>query len=1233
MKQINLIIILIFIQLCFIQHFCLSETNPNYINDYTSSQIGDKAIVKNLSHELIVRVNPEISFDELRKFSLTLGAESLRRVFLPNTPAGQHQILSRIYQITFPSSSQIKHIHTTYIEQSFIEAVEFNRLNRFCSEVTPEDPFFDDQWNLRSMNLPKAWAIEKGVPSVVVAVVDSGIMLEHPELQNQLWHNQNEVPSNGIDDDMNGYVDDIVGWDFTDAPSLQGHGDSKERDNQPDDETGHGTQVSGIIAAETDNGTGIAGVAWNCKIMTLRAGFRVGGGAFLQNDDVAAAIVYAADNGAQVINLSLGDTVNAFLIRDAVEYAYNRGCLLVAAAGNSSEPVSLFPAALQNVISVAALDSDWQLGGSNFGSSIDIAAPGEDILTTDLYYNGTATDERYGYKSGTSMAAAHVSGVAALLFSANPSCSNTQVQQWLNHSVRQLTIPQLIGAGLIDAHAALNVMDNPIAMISVDTLRKDETSKESNLIEITGSAGGEGFIQFWLDYGISETPDLWFPIGIPQTEPRYNSVLYQWNTSDLEDGFYTLRLSVASENGKTGRDKMIIEIRKDFPKTSNHEGSVWLSGNHYESYVIWQTDVLTAGSVEIFDPSNKQTPFRIAFSDSMNTQHLVNISDLHLPSGQYQYVIKSQNRSGLIYTDDNDDQFFSISINDRLQNNTHLNKSITTSKSLQAVVSPIDLNRNGKKELIALDNTNMPQIYELNDKNTFVVVESWDESISLFWDIADIDGDGLIEILANKSETTFLLEQPEHGKFPTKQIWQADGIWGGTIEDTDLDGIPDIITRHDATNSIWIFEPDGNNSFSIVAMLNNPTQGTNNLHTRFAIDDFDADGRIEILIGDSDSELFIYENFGDNIYRHTWTGELNGGIPSLFSSGDLNADSIPEFVVGSKVWTTEFDLPRQHWNFTVFTSNGDNSYQVVWNQRIRELQDGFDGMTIADANNDGKKELCISVSPNFYLIQHDGTSYQTIWHHPSSSTFNPIVTDIDNDGNHDLIFNSNEGLAVFNNTQSNGDVSRKVETTQIASNTSPLIVSAEHSPPNQVLLSFNRQMEASTAIPSRYLLHRLSNVENTESVNTNGQVFSPQSAIFDRSKKRVILSFENSVFFENYLYEIETIGLTDIKGSKIPDDKRKIRVELKEDTDSRVLVYPNPARGNVVTFDSLPADSTIFIYDVSGHRIKTLNSTEIEHSANRCKHIWSLDGVSSGVYIYMVESESERQIGKVSVIR
>ena len=1184
--------------------------------------------------ELIVRLREDVSIKQLQAFSKNLGAESVSPVFPPNTPAGRHPLLNRIYLIRFPAISQLAQLKQKYTEHALVEDVEMNRLNRFCSETIPNDPRYDEQWNLKAMNLPKAWGIEQGKPNVVIAVVDSGIMREHPELRSQLWRNPGEIAANGIDDDENGYVDDINGWDFSDAPTLPGIGDWKERDNEPDDETGHGTHVSGIIAAEANNGVGIAGIASGCRLMPLRAGFRFGAGAFLQNDDIAAAIVYAADNGADVINLSLGDTVNAFLIQDAVEYAYNRGCVLVAAAGNSPEPGAYYPAALNTVLSVASLDKNLQLGNSNFGASIDIAAPGEEILSTDQSSRG------YNYRSGTSMAAAHVSGVAALLISANPSCSNTEIQRWLTGTARELSITHLVGAGLVDAYAALTEHIGLTAHIAVTFIPQTEVSQKSSIIDIFGTAAGAGFIQYRLEYGTTETPDLWFPIGFPQTEPKYNTVLHEWDTSALEEGIYTLRLSVKDREKKTIRDKVVVEIRHTLPRIVKHEAGIWLSGNLYDSTVIWQTDVLTTGAVEIFSKTENHTsisdnsPLRVAHSDSVNLQHVVYLSELGLPSGEYLSRLMAQNRAGLVQIDDNEGQLYPITVrNDQIQS-SHLRQTASAQLGLHAIVVPTDINSNGKLEMIGVETaTTSAHTFEADSNGNLMMLSSLDESISRLWATADTDGDGLIELLCNasteESTFTFLLEQPAHGQFPSQHIWKVEGIWGGTIADMDLDGKPEIYSRHDATNSIWVYESDANNSYNNIAILENPTQGKNNIDTRFAIGDFDADGQIEILVGDSDGELFIYENVENNQYRQTWIGTLSDGIPHLFAAGDMDGDTIPEFVVGAKVWTTEFDLPRQHWLFTIFTSNGNNSYRVVWHQRIREFRDEESGITIADANSNGKNELCIAVSPNFYLVQYDGVSYRPIWHHPATATFNPIVADIDNDGTNELLFNTENVLTVFKNPHATVSKSESgPDSASVVPTTPPQMISAVYSPPHQLLLTFNKPMETTAANPSRYRLHRQKTQNEGET-----EYYTPRSAIFDRSRKRVVLTFATNVFNEGNYYEIETFQLSDIYGAEIAEDERTLTVEFPKSSHSGMVVYPNPARGNGVTFDRLPASSRIYIYDVVGNLIASLVPTADDTSGNRCRKIWLLDGISSGVYIYVLETETGRQVGKISVIR
>lgn len=269
-----------------------------------------------------------------------------------------------------------------------------------------------NEWNLNSINAPEAWAQGYKGSGVVVAVVDTGVDINHPDLMSQLWVNADEVAGNGIDDDHNGYIDDISGWDFAGG------------DNNPDDQNGHGTHVAGSIAAD-DNGFGATGVAPNAKIMPVRVLGSNGSGTAAA---VAAGIRYAADNGADIINLSLGGALSS-VIQSAIQYALSRDVLVVSAAGNESASTPSYPArfsaALANVISVGAYSSSGALASfsNRVGSSgaVQVDAPGVGVYSTYI-------DGRYGTLSGTSMATPQVAGLAALALSANPSLTASQLR-------------------------------------------------------------------------------------------------------------------------------------------------------------------------------------------------------------------------------------------------------------------------------------------------------------------------------------------------------------------------------------------------------------------------------------------------------------------------------------------------------------------------------------------------------------------------------------------------------------------------------------------------------------------------------------------------------------------------------------------------------------------------------------------------------------------------------------
>jgi subtilisin family serine protease len=269
----------------------------------------------------------------------------------------------------------------------------------------------DESWGLDQINAPEAWAKGYTGQGVVVAVVDSGVDYTHPDLKDNIWTNSGEIPGNGIDDDHDGYVDDVHGWDFVTGSST------------PLDADSHGTHVAGIIAAE-NNGTGITGVAPNAKIMPVRVLDADGNGDL---STVAKGIRYAADKGANVINLSLGGQFSSPELTSAVQYAESRGAVVVMAAGNSGGAVPDSPArsAQQQGIAVGAVNRSKQLASfSNRAGRTRlnyVVAPGVNVTST-------IPNDSYASYSGTSMATPYVSGVAALVLSANPNLTPHQVE-------------------------------------------------------------------------------------------------------------------------------------------------------------------------------------------------------------------------------------------------------------------------------------------------------------------------------------------------------------------------------------------------------------------------------------------------------------------------------------------------------------------------------------------------------------------------------------------------------------------------------------------------------------------------------------------------------------------------------------------------------------------------------------------------------------------------------------
>jgi hypothetical protein len=394
---------------------------------------------------------------------------------------------------------------------------------------------YPDQWALQRIGFDaspqSAWRlVRRDAQPVVVAVIDTGLDWNHRNIsRDNLWRNPKETPDNGIDDDKNGYVDDVIGWDFFD------------RDNRPWDYDGHGTFVAGIIAARWDDKAGMAGVNPFARLMILKAINNFG---HTRASFVAQAIAYAADNGARVINLSVGGKEISPVEMAAIDYAHSKGAVLVAAAGKDERTVF-----------------------SNWGN-VSVAAPGLDVLSLrarrtdtmlgiqDVKYEARAAyvgdDRRYYRASGTSFSAPLVAGLASLMIANDPGLTNEQVMRIIKSTARDVETPgvdQYTGYGIVDARAALRA---PREYVHLAGINRVEVVKQGGgqAVRVRGTADANALRALRLEIGAGETPTTWRAVGKAQRAAGPDDVLGDIPASAFAGAkVWQVRVVVTHQNG------------------------------------------------------------------------------------------------------------------------------------------------------------------------------------------------------------------------------------------------------------------------------------------------------------------------------------------------------------------------------------------------------------------------------------------------------------------------------------------------------------------------------------------------------------------------------------------------------------------------------------------------------------------------------------------------------------
>lgn len=457
--------------------------------------------------------------------------------------------------------------------------------------LVPDDPNFrrtsrnggnswggklDDQWAIKRVGFTgdesSAWGlVDDSTAEVIVAVIDTGLDWHHLDIApKSIWRNSREIEDNGIDDDQNGYVDDVIGWNFL------------ARNNRPWDFDGHGTVVAGIIAA-AQNDVGIAGINPDAKIMVLKAvnNFGTTRASFL-----AEAIVYAVDNGARIINISVGGAVRSRMEQAAIDYAQQAGVLVVAAAGNEGIELDDYgPGGGENVLTIGATHTDDRGASfSNFGDRVDLAAPGVDVLSlrarfTDANYrpnvesgnaetyvlgaNYVGDDKRYLRVSGTSFSTPIVAGVASLLFGKNPELSSDDVARILKETATDVDIAgvdKYTGHGIVDARAALGTGADFSITAEITGVQPVPADAPAAL-QVQGTIDADSFKRAWMQIGPGDNPAQWRYVGAKRKYPIVDGTLGTIPLSRFAGAdTWQIVVNVEHKNGVVRRDAYTFRL-------------------------------------------------------------------------------------------------------------------------------------------------------------------------------------------------------------------------------------------------------------------------------------------------------------------------------------------------------------------------------------------------------------------------------------------------------------------------------------------------------------------------------------------------------------------------------------------------------------------------------------------------------------------------------------------------
>jgi len=490
----------------------------------------------------------------------------------------------------------------------------------------------------------------------------------------------------------------------------------------------------------------------------------------------------------------------------------------------------------------------------------------------------------------------------------------------------------------------------------------------------------------------------------------------------LPDTAVAIRLQVRHLDGSLAEDRVVIHIDHTPPVLQDVRLVRRLDGEDYASYAEWRTDDESLPEVSYRRQGDQD--FSILKGIHWGTEHSLDLS-AELSPGQYQVAAAATNAAGLRTLDDHAGSYYQLSAPfEQVERGGYLLlDGLPLGYQFERTV---DLDGDGRQELLfmAFSDTSTygpALVYEMNDGGSLEEVFR-SQAHYLVWDVGDSDGDGRMEILGGGYASIALYESPAPGGFPDplNPVWTEEGVWGSQFADTDGDGRMEIISKLEVGSDVVIYENVTDDSLARIASLPNPTGGRNSTGTRFSVADFDGDGRTEILAGDSDGDIFLYEWDGFDGYRNSWTDSTGLEDARYLAAGDSLEGGGKWFAVASNR-TDVYDPGATFWRLDVYEPDGDDDFHRIWSAEIAGVSGQGNGLLAADVTGDGHKEIVFCALPDLYVFaQAAPHTFTPIWYTPCGFMYRPFVGDLTGDGVGELAFNGPDEMIVLQPADAQG---------------------------------------------------------------------------------------------------------------------------------------------------------------------------------------------------------------------